>query len=339
MRDPRRAADLLRLVLPEPMFRKLDTTSLRVESGTYHDKALAETQSDILLSANYGGAHVLLYVLLEHKSYVDPWVPLQMLGYLVSIWNHEKNTKVQQRQSLNKQQTRKRKRAPSDDHPDPITLSPILPILISHAEGGWTGPLRFSHLFGASFDAHPELLQWLPDYELLIEDLHRRDDASLQEAALDPGVLMTLVSLRDAPRKDIADTLRRYIAELKALARLRDDLDLFSQLVTYLVAVAEHLPFDVLHGIIVEITAHPEDIVPTIAQQFHDKGRAEGRAEGEVAVLLRQITRKFGVPPTAVQDRLSAATPEQLQRWEARILDATSLEELFATEDGHKPRG
>ncbi|MFN9331748.1 MAG: DUF4351 domain-containing protein, partial [Planctomycetota bacterium] len=74
------------------------------------------------------------------------------------------------------------------------------------------------------------------------------------------------------------------------------------------------------------------------AQQLRNEGRAEGkaegkaegRAEGKVATLLRLITRRFGAPAAAVVSRLQAATTDDLDRWTDRILDATSLADLFA---------
>lgn len=67
------------------------------------------------------------------------------------------------------------------------------------------------------------------------------------------------------------------------------------------------------------------------AQQIRNEGRAEGKAEGKVASLLRLITRRFGTPAAAaVVARLHNATNDDLDRWTDRILDATSLAELFA---------
>jgi len=66
------------------------------------------------------------------------------------------------------------------------------------------------------------------------------------------------------------------------------------------------------------------------AQQLRNEGRAEGKAEGKVATLLRLITRRFGAPAAAVVARLHGATADELDRWTDRILDATSLDALFA---------
>ncbi len=60
------------------------------------------------------------------------------------------------------------------------------------------------------------------------------------------------------------------------------------------------------------------------------KGRAEGRAEGKAELILRLLTRRFGTPPDWVAPRLQEATPDQLDTWFERTLDATTLAEVFS---------
>ena len=68
----------------------------------------------------------------------------------------------------------------------------------------------------------------------------------------------------------------------------------------------------------------------TSAERFGiEKGRQEGRQEGELLLLTRQITLKFGELPTWAQERLEHATTDQLEAWAERILSAESLEALL----------
>lgn len=64
------------------------------------------------------------------------------------------------------------------------------------------------------------------------------------------------------------------------------------------------------------------------------EGLEAGRLEGLAAILQRQIKKRFGhIADTDLQDRLRQASPEQLETWADRILDARSVDEVFA-EDG-----
>jgi predicted transposase YdaD len=59
------------------------------------------------------------------------------------------------------------------------------------------------------------------------------------------------------------------------------------------------------------------------------KGLQQGRQEGEAAVLLRQLTLKFGPPAEAVRARIAAADADTLLDWSARILTAERVDDLF----------
>ena len=60
------------------------------------------------------------------------------------------------------------------------------------------------------------------------------------------------------------------------------------------------------------------------------EGEAQGRLEGKAEVLERQLTLKFGKPPTDVAVRLANATEVELIRWSERILSAASIDEVFS---------
>ena len=60
------------------------------------------------------------------------------------------------------------------------------------------------------------------------------------------------------------------------------------------------------------------------------EGKKEGEKLGRRALLDRQLRIKFGNDFSAFfQNRLQEASPEQLDTWAVRILDANSIEEVF----------
>jgi predicted transposase YdaD len=69
-------------------------------------------------------------------------------------------------------------------------------------------------------------------------------------------------------------------------------------------------------------------------QKGIQEGRMEGRMEGMAVQarkqLRRQLTRRFGPLPEWVEERLDAAAVEQLEDWADRILDAQTLQGVFA---------
>lgn len=65
------------------------------------------------------------------------------------------------------------------------------------------------------------------------------------------------------------------------------------------------------------------------AEGYLATGRMEGRLEGEIGVLTRQLTRRFGALPTWADTRLNAATEQDLAQWTDAVLDATSLTDVL----------
>jgi hypothetical protein len=60
-----------------------------------------------------------------------------------------------------------------------------------------------------------------------------------------------------------------------------------------------------------------------------EQGRQEGLQQGEVQVLRRQLTRRFGPLPEWAEERLTKADLAQLEVWADRVLDAETLDAVF----------
>ena len=60
-----------------------------------------------------------------------------------------------------------------------------------------------------------------------------------------------------------------------------------------------------------------------------EEGREEGRIQGEVTILERLLRRRFGPVSEATRTRLQTATPEQLEAWAERLLDAPNSDAVF----------
>ena len=60
------------------------------------------------------------------------------------------------------------------------------------------------------------------------------------------------------------------------------------------------------------------------------KGEARGEAKGEAKLLLRQLSRRFQPLPNRISERVYAASPDTIEIWADRVLEAKSLNEVFA---------
>jgi Domain of unknown function (DUF4351) len=65
-------------------------------------------------------------------------------------------------------------------------------------------------------------------------------------------------------------------------------------------------------------------------QQWLLEGEQKGRQEGEAALLLRLLERRFGALPGWARDRIAAANSAVLEECGLRVLDAASLDDVLA---------
>lgn len=66
--------------------------------------------------------------------------------------------------------------------------------------------------------------------------------------------------------------------------------------------------------------------------RFYQEVFAEGETEGELKLLRKQLIRRFGVLPGWAEAKLAGGEPTQLEAWGERVLDAATLEAVFAEE-------
>lgn len=59
------------------------------------------------------------------------------------------------------------------------------------------------------------------------------------------------------------------------------------------------------------------------------QGEAQGITKGQAALLEHLLRRRFGPVSEATRTRLQTATPEQLESWAERLLDASDSDAVF----------
>ena len=71
-----------------------------------------------------------------------------------------------------------------------------------------------------------------------------------------------------------------------------------------------------------------KELKMSLAQRF-DEWAEQHEQRGEVKILQRQLTLRFGKLPDVVVVRLKEANAEQLEAWSEQVLFASTLEDVF----------
>jgi len=301
--DPGRAAALLRDCLPDAVVELLDPDSPpEPVEGSFVDEEGARTQCDALFRVRLrDGRPARIYALLEHKSHVDPATPLQLARYMVNVWTREVG-----------------ERGYAADR----RLPPIFPIVFYHGTGHWTAPLSLAEMVEAPAGTGDPV----GGFAYTLRDLGRIPPDGLPQA---PDVLAGLLALREAFRGSVPDHLLDMITggpvdgsafERHILLYITERMDLTPEALGASLRRTKPQRWETLMG--------------TIAQTWMREGRAEGRAEGAARVLIRQLERRFGQLPAMVRDRVRGATTDDLEAWADAVLDAESLDAVFASGAG-----
>ncbi len=173
------------------------------------------------------------------------------------------------------------------------------------------------------FGTVPEpLRQYLPSFRHALVDLAKVDDERLSEDLRLRGFLATLKYGR---RADVNEHLGVI------LVRRDDDLGLK---LTYLDKVAVLINSDAVNEALSWLPPQrKEKTVGYLTQSFYDKGKVEGRAEGETLgeakMLIRFLENRFGGLPDFVRRRIFSGTASEIDSWGNRVCHATDLQSIF----------
>ena len=78
--------DFLTGTFPPEIFKKLDLSTLTRDNNSYIDEELKEHFSDIVYTCYCKDKELKITLLFEHKSYSVTCPHLQLLKYLLKIW-------------------------------------------------------------------------------------------------------------------------------------------------------------------------------------------------------------------------------------------------------------
>ena len=83
---PEVAKDFLKMHLPEKYQTHIDYSTLEIVKDSFVNERLKRSQVDALFKVQYHDEDLLIYILIEHQSQVDPRMPIRRLSYKSEIW-------------------------------------------------------------------------------------------------------------------------------------------------------------------------------------------------------------------------------------------------------------
>ncbi len=276
------ARSLLETQLPAEVIAEIDLDTLRVENGTFVDPALRGRQSDMLYSAEFATRlvypptfppeRVLLYFLVEHKSEPDSKTVLQLLSYIVRLWE---------------QLIR-----------DGQSIAPVIPLVVYHGKREWTVARNLDDLIPA-----PQAVrEFQIRFGFPILDLSTRSN---DEIGGDSLLQVTLRMLKYARDQQFQSELLSVLWILKRVGEGTPIEQWLEAIQVYAMAANNDLTPEEMKQTLASV--FPTQFYPgSMADRLLEEGREEGLAKGiEKGIEKGKLTGKIQMLQELLGERIS----------------------------------
>jgi hypothetical protein len=300
----------LRAVLPEALVSRIDWSTLQLSDGHYVDEQFRHLQSDLLYTVMAEGQPIALYLLFEHQSTGDPLMAFRLLRYMVGIWDRW-----------------------LADHANARKLPAIVPVVLSHVEGGWRGATSMQELYDLPDDMVRAASPHLPAFEFVLDDLLQRTDEELRRRLLPPVGRVALALFRwGRSEPDLLSHLKVYGAELQAMWHGPDGKRALVSVFRYVALAREPVTLQDLGSyLIATVGEEAREVVMTEGQRMIDEWRAEGEARGRAKALLAVFAARGLSVSEPLRERIMGCTDiATLDKWIMRGATALSAAEAIS---------
>lgn len=305
------AKDFLLNYCPSEVLQVLDLATLEPQKDSFLTPELEESFSDLLFKVNINQREGYLYLLFEHKSYTDKGVTLQLLRYMLDIWEAK--------------QTKERAKK----------LPIILPLLICHDNKKWKISTSLSGLLDGYEELPEALKKYVPNFEYMLYDVSQYKDENMRGSVRN-RILFTL--LRDMRLKQGHELLVAILRAFRYLEELEDKQSVVGYIETmlrYIYEVGKDLTKEDMEQIIERLENHElkgSDLTMTLAEIWRNEGLQEGQQVGEMKALSNMavtlLTQKCGELPNELKQLINQANAEALNQLVSNIFTIQDLDEV-----------
>ena len=314
--DPRHAAAELKAVLPARVSRHIDWDTLEAAHASLVGTRFKQHHGDLIFHAGLNdGREAMVWLMFEHQSTVDMWMPLRVLELSQVFWHRwrERNAGVR-------------------------LLPAIVPVVVYQGPAPWSAATSLGELMDLSEQAVRDFDGLGVSCRFVLDDLSTVSDEELSGREMEPYPRLGLVALKYGSDPTLLEALWRYRADIRALLATEHGLEQWVGLVDYTWNINPHVDRETYIEFLRPIMGQEDETtMMTIADKLRAEGRDdgvregrnEGLREGQSQLVLELLAGRFGSLPRETEERVAKAEMDELKRWAMRLLDAHSLDEVF----------
>ncbi len=277
-------------ILPSPVADKLDTDTLVLDSNEYIDKKLKTHFSDVVYRCAYHtdkeeAVPIKISLLFEHKSYPESHPHLQLLRYLLNIWETQKKQKE--------------------------AFTPVIPIIFYHGMPVWhKKPL--DDYFSTSDEY---LQQFMPRFDYLLVDTKQYEDAIFKELNTLELQMGMLIMKNIFQTETMLQKFAYIFSEIEALLATEKGRHYFESIATYLY-YNTNLTTETLVEKMNTVSAQAKDTFVSTAMRLEKRGEERGIEKEKNIVALSML--REGIADSLIK-KCTQITTEQLSRLKRQL--------------------
>jgi predicted transposase/invertase (TIGR01784 family) len=236
--------------LEPELIEMLELEKLTHTQESFISESQKEHRTDILYEVPLkSGGGVYIYILFEHKSYNDPKIFTQLLGYLAEIYKwQEENTK------------------------NPLKV--VIPFVFYHGETEWKLGLNFADKFG-NLGIAEKMKKYIPDFTIKLFELDEKSKEFHSDHQILNFQLGIIQKIRTEP-EEFLRTLRKAILDLSRVEEEYKRVAVLRNLLEYIFSSRK----DGEKYYNIQIYKEVEEEYMTFLEQIIEKGKLEGMEKG-----------------------------------------------------------
>lgn len=257
-------SEFISKTFPSELTQKLNFETLELDKTEYVDKKMKTSFSDIVYNCVYGkDIKIKISLLFEHKSYPESFPHLQLLGYMLNIWQSQ----IKQKQDL----------------------TPVIPIIFYHGERRWT-----QKPFEKYFENLDKTLQkFIPKFDYLLIETSKYTDQQIKELFESLQLQVGLLIIKNIYNEQkILQEITEIFAGINQILQTEKGEQFFETVVSYLY-FATNLETQKLVEKMRTISPKAEQKFVSTAMRLQLKGKIEGIEVGIKKVAFSMIQKDY----------------------------------------------
>jgi predicted transposase YdaD len=293
----------LLLAINKEIADRIDYKHIERVERTFIESDFRKREADMLFKANFRDdevdaiKEVIIYVLIEHQSSVDPIMPFRILYYVTQIWESQRREWESQK-------------IPQKDW----RFRPILPVVFYTGKENWNQSLEIESLI----DLPSSLESFVPQMKMLFFNLKATSEEQVIESNHPFGWILQIMQKEDANFGEFSKSLQIAIRNLDLMSQ--EDRENWAKLVFFIVEFIRHRRnkeeqpqlFDIVEASFTNTLRQEEvkSMMKTGAQALLEEGREEGLELGIIRTkqqdLIRLLTIRFESIPQSLKKKIKS---------------------------------